>query len=658
MIQGLTWCAALALFWLPGALLDRCLHLRRHPDWLVGLATQIGMGMAAWPLLLLWTSLIGWRWTPATAQGFALLVCLLGAATLLHIPRPRWQRRLISLRHQGLTLTFFACLFAITAVTRILQIRDLALPVWVDSVHHTMIVRLLVENGQIPGTFDPFIPTAAFNYHWGYHALVTWIAWLLRIEDPFGIADLILHTGQFLNALSVLMFYAAGRILFASRRAGLMTAALVGIVAWFPAYFVSWGRYTHLTGVLILPIVLICLWRLRLRPSWGNTIAAVLTLAGLALIHVRIAYFGASFMAVLVVAMLLRRQWRPVILWSAVAGMALLVTLPWWIDLLQSAWVRNVLTPRTDDLSVWTATNVVDWGLVYAPRNQLLIDLGTLGLGTITDWSSRTLSARLTALCWFSLIAGLSIYTMRRPKLRLNARRTVLAWLLLAIWTVLTALLLQLDRLGLPYIRISHINAGVMTLFVPLCLACAGLMAWAFGTLVPKRWALSTAGVAALLVAIWGASGMTTIVNPTTVLATQADRAALQWIRDKSPADARFAVQVWPWLSGIYAGSDGGYWIPVLTERASILPPALYASSLPPDAAKPLRDFLSVWSSATSLDDLTLQQQLLAAGVTHIYLGQRVSTLSAQSLLNRPYVTLVYSQNGVQIFQIRPDRMK
>ncbi len=159
-------------------------------------------------------------------------------------------------------LLLFALLFALACLTRSRQIRDLVLPNWVDSVHHTMIVRLIVEQGRLPATYAPYIPEAGFSYHWGFHAWVAWLAWLLGVRDSFELAHLLLLFGQVLNVLMLWMLYAAGRTLFNSRRAGFVTASLGMFVSWLPAYYTAWGRYTHLGGLLLAIPFLICLWRL------------------------------------------------------------------------------------------------------------------------------------------------------------------------------------------------------------------------------------------------------------------------------------------------------------------------------------------------------------------------------------------------------------
>ncbi len=289
----LPWLAGLCLLWLPGALLARwVLRLPRHPDWIVQWAVELGLGLAWWPLLLLWTTTAGLRWSADAGQAVALLLCTGGLAAVLAVPRSRWRVRAAYVQRHWLWLLFFACVLVLTGLTRLLQIRGLALPAWVDPVHHLVIVRLLATQGAVPAAFDPYIPGGVFNYHWGFHAPLAWLVWVLRLTEPMAMADLLLHYGQLLNTLTVVMVYAAGRTLFASRRAGLWAAVLAGVVSWFPAYYVTWGRYTHLAGMLLLCVLLVSLWRLQQRPGWGLWAAVVMLAGGLALVHVRVAFFG------------------------------------------------------------------------------------------------------------------------------------------------------------------------------------------------------------------------------------------------------------------------------------------------------------------------------------------------------------------------------
>lgn len=646
----LLWLGGFLLVWTPGIVWVRILRVRR-PDLLVTFALELGLGLAWWPLLLLWTTQAGLRWSPPVAQAAAAVTVTLGLVALLWSPTPlSWRLR--RLRRQGEWLGLMAVLTAITVQTRLAHIRGLALPVWVDPVHHVTIVRLMAAQGAVPTSYAPYIPGGVFTYHWGFHALPVWTVWLLGLDDAFDLADTVLQVGQLLNVLTVPMFYAAGRLLFASRRAGLFTAAVVGVVSWFPAYYLSWGRYTHLTGVLLLPPLLIVLWRLRRGRTRGSVAAAVMLAAGLALIHVRVAFFAAILVALLGCVLVWQRRLRPLVVWGAVALLALLLTGPWWLWLAQSAWARSIVAVQGAAGQVWADYNVPNWGLVWAPRNALLIALGTFGLGAWLRWEQSAPLVRGIGMGWPVSALGLALWSWSLPRLRRVSATMFRAWLLLVAWVAVTLLVLQGHLLGLPHVRFVHINAGIMTLFAALGPAVGGLTAWALGVLAPPRAARALTGGVLIAAALWGSGGMQSVVNRATILATPADRAALLWIRDHTPPDARFAVNTWRWLANTYAGSDGGYWIPVLTDRASVLPSTQYASALPRDQVLAVHARLARLANATSLDDPSLRAELVAQGVTYLYIGPRAGALRAEQIDGRPFVNLLYRRDGVSIYAL------
>ena len=220
-------------------------------------------------------------------------------------------------------------------------------------------------------------------------------------------------------------------------------------------------------------------------------------------------------------------------------------------------------------------------------------------------------------------------------------------------WIGLTAFLLQLDALGLPALRIATVDAGIISLYLPLALAAGGLLAWVTGLLLPPAWAVPVTGGLALAVAIVGAFGLRDVVNPATVLATPADRAALAWIRGNTPADAHFLAPAWRWQGNAYAGADGGIWIGALADRASLPLPVLYTTVLPADRVQAINALLQPWAAAESLADPDLREQLRAAGITHLYLGARPGKLKREELLGAPYLRLIYDREGVLIFELK-----
>ncbi len=121
-------------------------------------------------------------------------------------------------------------------IWRFVQVRDLVLPAWVNSVHHVLIVKLILENGSIPASFAPYMPVP-FYYHFGFHTSAALFALLAGLSP----AQAVLTLGQLINALVALGIFRLGLAIWGDwRRAGI-TALLVGFVLQMPAYYSDLG---------------------------------------------------------------------------------------------------------------------------------------------------------------------------------------------------------------------------------------------------------------------------------------------------------------------------------------------------------------------------------------------------------------------------------
>ena len=144
--------ATLLLLGGPGLAGALWVHRRTVPP-TVFLATSLTSALAFWPLTLLWTSTVGLSMTPAMAWGLSLALTALSLAVL-------WRRR----RRGSPPAT--SCwdapqvtLMVITALAillRLVQARELLVPAWVDSVHHTMLASLIAQNGVVPISGAPY----------------------------------------------------------------------------------------------------------------------------------------------------------------------------------------------------------------------------------------------------------------------------------------------------------------------------------------------------------------------------------------------------------------------------------------------------------------------------------------------------------------------
>ncbi len=255
--------AACLLLYLPGQVLLRLLAppgqsqtAELGPRWILAIC----LTLAVLPLLTLWTSTLHIALSPRSAAVFLALLAGIEAWSIWRSgPSVRRAALRQALTPAALALGLILCL---TLVVRLVQIRGLVLPVWVDSVHQTLIARLIAEQGLIPSSYEPLLPVSDFYRHFGFHALAAWYHWLSGLPVP----QAVLALGQILNAAAILPAYLLALRLTRHPMAGLVAAAITGLISIMPAYYASWGRYTQLAGMVILPASLALLYHTLSEP--------------------------------------------------------------------------------------------------------------------------------------------------------------------------------------------------------------------------------------------------------------------------------------------------------------------------------------------------------------------------------------------------------
>ncbi|MHB1133015.1 MAG: DUF6541 family protein [Chloroflexota bacterium] len=611
--RGGAWALVLALLFLPGLALRSLLIPNLELDAAEAAGLALGISLALAPLLLYVSTLVGARLNAATiwavlAGATGILVWRFAARGGL-ARRPRW----------GWPSPAGAAYLATGAalVLRFVHARDLALPMWVDSVHHTLISRLIVQSGTLPADYGSLIPAQPFNYHFGFHTVVAITCWLGGLE----VDEAVLFVGQLLNGLVVLPTYLLASRLCGDRRAGLVAGMIAGLVTTMPAYYVSWGRYPQLAGLLLLPAAIV-VWRLcwqgleeRPRASFSPApvLLAALLAAGLVLVHPRVALLFASWVlaeaAVLVVAG--RRQpatiWRLALVSLGVAALSVVVLWPWLFRLALSSPGALLLLPEESPAAFPFA----------------LLTSGADGL---------VLAAALGGA-----VLGL-------------ARRRRVAILLIA-WLGLSLLVANPHWLRLPLNPLLGNGALAIALFLPLAtlsglLSREILLLLRFGDWRPA--ARAALGVALLGGGGLSAVGLADLVNPDCVLATQADVAALRWVDAATPPQAAFLVNARYWQHGAYVGTDGGYWISPLAGRRTSTPPVLYNQAQAPTVAR-IND-LAAQVAEPNLTAGAIAQLMRAEGLTHVFIGSWAGPLTADLLVGAREFAPVYAAEGVWVF--------
>jgi len=609
----------LSIFVFPGYLVLSALASRRYLNGLDPVehcAIMVGLSMAILPLVLLLTSLLKVKLTREVVVACAIFQ---GAIVGIQL----WKTRFTDLRRWSQNqyshlVVGFSIVFIITAALRYLHIRGLVVPAWVDGVHHTLITKLIVEQGGIPESYVPYLQVDKFVYHYGFHTLTAAYAWLTGLEIPHSV----LIIGQVINTLMVSGVYLLMKRLGGSSIASLVGCMIPGTISLMPAYFVTWGRYTQLTGLVLLPTVFALSQDVLEAPNLRkrSLVLAGLAIAGLTVTHYRVLIFICALIAAYILVQLVpRREHVKQLLWriSVLMGLSVLIAAPW---------IVHVLTTQINigRLDSWfhgaDSFNAVPWSLVDVGLNRVLM-----------------------VLAGFGLIWGL----WRRAH----------AVVLITCWSIILIIMVNPNLFGLSSMWLINNSSLVISLFLPLALLIGylvGELCNTFMASMTRDWQVrfTWGGLVALtIIAMWGASGMLSVVNPVTIVATQDDIAAMEWIKQNVPSDAHFLINVREWQVGAYMGSDGGYWIPILTGHQTVMPPAIYTQGTR-EYIKEISEVGKVISSAHSFEDPDLRKLIEQNHITYVYLGARGGTLTPQMLLQARGAHLLYSTGAVWIFSL------
>jgi hypothetical protein len=503
-------------------------------------------------------------------------------------------------------------LLLVSLAVRFLAVRDLTFPAWVDASRHGLITAVMAENGRTPTGYAPYLPVERFPYHFGFHT----ISASLAMMTAWPLSQLLLILGQMLNGLMPLMLYTAVWLLTGRPHMGLIAAFLVGLPFFFPAYYATWGRFTQLTAVLIMPVLLAFTWRLlqggkEWRQGWW---VVALLVTGLFYLHFRVFLLYLPFVPLAWMANHGRQTGR---LLLAVL-LAALLTGPRLIQLLQ------ITEPENSFNGKLTNYNDFPFSYVQTGWEQLFLGLAAGGF-----------------------LVSLAAWRKRKPWAALP--------LTLVGWTAVLIILLAGRRLGLPETTLINLNSMYITLFAPLAIFLAVVTGHTWHWLQPPRpaWQIPAyvllGGVLALTT-VFGIQQQITILNEQTILAQTADLAGLQWADEHLPAEAKVAVNSWRWLGNTWAGADGGAWLVPLTGRASTTPPADYIYN------RSLFEEVRLFNeTATAVEDWSAPEQadwLRRQDITHIFIGAKGGFFDPAALTKNPQARLIYGRAGIFIFEL------
>jgi hypothetical protein len=388
---------------------------------------------------------------------------------------------------------------------------------------------------------------------------------------------------------------------------------------------------------------------------------ASLLLAGLVLVHLRVLIFALCLLAIMSLVWAIRQPWAVIrqraVVAMVSAAVAVVLSLPW----LWTAAVR-VLLPAVEQpqtLVSRSSYNRLNTGLLWAGHNRLLVAVA-LASSFVLLWRRRVGVTMLVG--WVALLV-----TLANPWLMSYLLPMCGALLLLAaignrrLWQGFSGVLLLLLNpllVTFPAIWLLNTEAVIISLFVPLGVLIGGGTALLWAWLCHIRWprwrvlAQSTCMLTLCALALWGAWNSRQVINPVTMLATDADLEAIEWVDSHTSEDARFLINAAGWLPLADRGTDGGWWLLPLTGRWISTPPVLYTYGAP-DYVQQVQRQSRLVSGYEPGQEAQIKQLIAEAGITHIYLGAESEPLTREIFSADPNIEVIYEQNGITILAVK-----
>jgi len=429
-------------------------------------------------------------------------------------------------------------LFFVLLFLRLIQIRDVFVPNWVDGLIHTSLLQEFSLKSAIP--FDHM-------YQVGFHAitLVVHFFWGLTLSQT------ILLSGQWLSVVCGLSFYIfARRYLHNAYAAGLSFVAH-SFVLLFPSLLISWSHYPYLLGLALLPPAILTSqdWINGRKSSFLEAFVFVISLG---LTHYGLLLVWFSF---IVVYLIYRIAFEKELRWEALGARKWVFFRP--LILIFPALIVILSNPLDS------------WHQDIVQKNMLSqMYHPDLGFGTQYVWKLfRAHDYIFIFLCVFWVLWS---FVWKRKLLYIT-----LVWPL-TIWFLTWIQYQMIEDPILTYVNL------IVFLSIPLSLSLGLLAQYVLWLLIKldasdtqplfrhrRKSRLSISLSIAMLV---GVCVSPLSMDQKTALFTNEDMLAMRWISDHTAKDSGFLIRTISWDNNSLIPSDGGGWIPFLTGRRTIIP--------------------------------------------------------------------------------------
>jgi hypothetical protein len=417
---------------------------------------------------------------------------------------------------RGVYLLLLLSSFAI--VTRLIQVRLLLVPNWLDGLTHYGITYNILARGFVP---------ANRIYHTGFHALASYISVLLPM---FSLSEVMLMLGQWLCFLAGLSLFLLAQRINADTSIALISAILLWFFTSFPSYLISWSRYPLLAGIVFFPLSYIALddW-MQDRTKDKQFVFVLFSGAALFLTH----YYLFFVWLCCLLLMLFVQKSMYIKSWQWLSFCIV-------ISLLMATRLAAVVS-HLGDVSVKSLTDILDLYEVSHTLNLMLKNQGWI----------------------VALLAVLGIVSLQ------GAQRKWLLWI--GVVFSLGASF-ELAQNLVSETRPNGIQNSLILLTLPLVYSAALGVVFLDKSVkkVLGSYAQCTLYLfCALAISLSAYNNSVHLINQSTILFGKADWDAMQWIITNTSRYDTIAVATNLWGEKAHI-CDGGGWIQYLTARPTI----------------------------------------------------------------------------------------
>jgi hypothetical protein len=580
-----------------------------HADGTMTVIITVAVVLSAWPVVLLWSSLVNARWDSMRTASLLGLCATWGFLNLIRDLRRFRIPDLVAAPNWPWTVAFWAIVAGGT-IFRLITTGSFVMLPGSDAYHHTLIVQLMLDQAGIPHNYYPYYNLDTFSYHFGFHSIAALVSWLLG-SDPLTSTKI---TAVLLNAASAATVGLMAERFIGHRRAAVVAATVVAVISVSPYALLRWSRFTQTAGLFIMPAALTALTYSPLR---SNRFLASILIAGLGLTHIRVAGYLSVFALILAIMYAIRKQWIALrgLLTSYI--LALLMVVPWFWYILPVQYGTELFKGKYLAQPGYNDIGRLEEPVIKFITNWPIIVISTFGIvvGFIKS-ESRVSTALLTV--WLAALFGGSLLSARVG---------------FSLWDVKTTLL----SLVVP---VAVFAAQAFHGTTQSCERTVGKLLW------PAMLAVFV-GLAAV-----GTISLPYVIHSALPDVTPTSLRTMEWIKNNTPQRSVFVSDAieFDWAPGWIVGIGPGYWIPLLTGRASVVPPMIY----PLEASNPLvtSDLQLVRRIIKSTPDMPVSRLISDSRVTHVFTTDRSPILPPARLVQDGGLRPVYHQDGMWVFEV------